>query len=76
MSFMRYEVNPAAGMKPSNFAAKDDFTSDDKTELNHFYHAADDESLLAGVWECAPCRQVIDAYPVSEMMTVISGSVS
>lgn len=76
MSFVRYESNPAAGMTPSAFSPKDSFTTDDKTELNHFYHAADDESLLAGVWECAPCRQVIDAYPVDEMMTVISGSVT
>ena len=29
-----------------------------------------------GVWECAPCREVIDAYPVHEMMTVLSGSVT
>ena len=76
MSFVRYESNPAAGMTPSDFASKDAFTTDDKSELNHFYHAADDESLLAGVWECAPCKEVIDAYPVHEMMTIISGSVT
>ncbi|WP_082643582.1 cupin domain-containing protein [Ruegeria denitrificans] len=32
--------------------------------------------MLSGVWECLICREEIDAYPVHEMMTVISGSVT
>ncbi len=75
-TFFRFESDPAAGMLPSNFTPPEAFTTDDKTETNHFYYAADDESILAGVWECAPSREVIDAYPVNEMMTVIAGSVT
>ncbi|WP_373319947.1 cupin domain-containing protein [Ruegeria spongiae] len=41
-----------------------------------FKFASDDETTLTGVWECPPCREEIDAYPVYEMMTVISGSVT
>ena len=63
----RFEFNPAAGMQPSGFTPADAFTSQDKSEKNHFYHAADDESVLAGVWECAKCREEISAYPVHEM---------
>jgi uncharacterized cupin superfamily protein len=75
-TFSRFEVNPAAGMLPSNFASPDSFTTDDKTEINHFYFASDDESVLTGVWECAPCKEVYDPYPVHEMMTILSGSVT
>ena len=38
--------------------------------------AIEDEMLLCGVRKCAPCRPQIDAYPVHETMSVISGSVS
>ena len=75
-TFSRFEVNPAAGMLPSSFTPPDAFTTNDKTEVNHFYHSSDDESILAGVWECAPSRQVCDPYPVNEMMTILSGSVT
>jgi len=74
--FTRYETNPSTGMEPSSFTSPDAFTTEDKTETNHFFFASDDESVLAGVWESAPCREVIDGYPVNEMMTVVSGSVT
>ena len=68
--------HPETGMSASDMVAAEAFTSDDHTELNHTFYATADESILSGVWECAPCREVIDAYPVHEMMTVISGSVT
>ena len=75
-TFSRFEAYPAAGMLPSNFTPVETFTTDDKTETNHFYFATDDESILTGVWECAPSKEVYDPYPVNEMMTVLSGSVT
>lgn len=74
-SIARFETEPAAGMMPSSFTASDAFTTAQSSETNHFYHASDDESVLAGVWECSPCKEVFDAYPVNEMMTVVSGVV-
>ena len=68
--------DPATGMQPSSFTAPETFTTDDHREVNHFFFATDDESILSGVWECAPCREEIESYPVHEMMTVISGSVT
>jgi len=68
--------DPKTGMEPSDFTPLETFTSDDHTELNHTFFATADESMLSGVWECAPCREEIDSYPVHEMMTVISGSVT
>ncbi len=68
--------DPVTGMVPSNMVSPGDFTSDDHTELNHTFFATPDESILSGVWECAPCKEEIDAYPVHEMMSVISGSVT
>ena len=65
--------DPASGMKPSSFTEPNAFTTEDKTEINHTFFAMPDESILAGVWECAPCREDIDSYPVHELMTVISG---
>jgi len=75
-TFMRLEAaGSAAGMQPSDMTDPSAFTTDDKTELNDTYFATADESILTGVWECAPCREEIDSYPVHEMMTVISGAV-
>ena len=68
--------DPTTGMQPSSFTEPGAFTTDDETEINHTFFATPDESVLAGVWECAPCREEIDSYPVHEMMTVISGSVT
>ena len=72
----RFESNPAAGLKPSRFTSISAFTSEDQTEINHFFYATQDESRLAGVWECAPAREEIESYPVDEMMTILSGSVT
>ncbi|MCP5073300.1 MAG: cupin domain-containing protein [Rhodobacteraceae bacterium] len=77
MSDRDFRLNPEpAGMVPSDFTNPADFTTDDKTELNFTAFATEDESILSGVWESAPCREVIDSYPVHEMMTVVSGSVT
>ena len=66
----------ATGMQPSNFADQDAFTTADKREVNHTFFQTEDGSTLSGVWECAPCREKIDAYPAHEMMTVLAGSVT
>ena len=64
------------GMTPSDFTDPDAFTTGDRSELNKVEFKTDDESVLCGVWACAPCREEIASYPVHEMMTVISGSVT
>ena len=75
-STFRLAPNPE-GMMPSAFTAPGSFTTDDKTEKNLFAYASEDETLLSGVWECAPAREDYpDGYPVHEMMHVISGSVT
>ena len=68
--------DPANGMEPSDLTDPAAFTGDDRTELNHTFFATEDESVLSGVWECAPSKEEIESYPVHEMMTVISGSVT
>ena len=68
--------DPATGMVPSNMVDPDDFTTDDRTELISHHYTTDDQSIMTGVWECAPCKEVIEAYPVHEMMTVLDGSVT
>lgn len=60
----------------SSFTPKKAFTGEDQTEVNHFYHQSDEETKLAGVWECAPYRSVIKSYPVNELMTIVHGSVT
>ena len=70
------EGHPVTGMEPSSFATPGSFTGDDRTELNHSFFKSDDGSLLAGVWQCAPCLENIAAYPVNELMHVLSGSVT
>lgn len=68
--------DPTTGMQPSSLTPPEAFTGDDRSELNHTFFATKNESILSGVWECAPCKEEIASYPVHEMMTVISGSVS
>ena len=68
--------DPVSGMQPSSFMTENVFTTEDKTETNHTFFKTDDDSILSGVWECAPCREEIESYPVHEMMTVLSGSVT
>jgi len=63
-------------IEPSSLVRSEAFTTEDQTELDQLYFATDDKGVLAGVWECAPCKEEIDSYPVHEMMTVISGSVT
>jgi uncharacterized cupin superfamily protein len=75
-TFIRFEANPAEGMQPSSFTSPGSFTTSDTNEVNHFYYKTDDDSILTGVWESAPCKEEIAAYPVHELMTVISGSVT
>lgn len=75
-SFIRLlSAGSAAGMQPSDMTDPGAFTTDDRSELNDTFFATADESILTGVWECAPCREEIDSYPVHEMMTIISGAV-
>ena len=76
MTDIDFRLVPSPEMEPSDLTPPDAFTTDDKTELNNTAFATKDESILSGVWECAPCREEIESYPVHEMMTVISGSVT
>ena len=68
--------DPRVDMQPSSFTPVEAFTTDDHREVNHYFHREPDDSILCGVWECAPSREEVEAYPVHEMMTVISGSVT
>ena len=76
MTDLEFRLDPSPDhMTPSEFTDSEAFTTSDKTELNQFKFKTGGEEILCGVWECAPCREEIEAYPVHEMMTVISGSV-
>jgi len=75
-STFRIDPHPETGMLPSNLTQASAFTTKDHTELNCESYTSDDESILAGVWECAPCREEIESYPVNELMTVVSGSLT
>lgn len=70
------ESDPRVDMQPSDFTAPETFTTDDHREVNHYFYRADDDSILSGIWESAPCREDYESYPVNEMMTVISGSLT
>lgn len=71
----RFEPEPVA-WEPSDETPAAAFTTDDHTERDHTYFAADSGQLLTGVWECAPSLLEIDSYPVHELMTVLAGSVT
>jgi uncharacterized cupin superfamily protein len=68
--------HPTTGMQPSSFVPTVAFTGDDHRDVNHSFSAAADDSILSGVWECAPFKQDYESYPVNELMTILSGSVT
>ena len=68
--------HPEKGLGPSDMVGKEAFTSADTSELIHEFHGSDDGELTVGVWECAPCKEDIAAYPCNEMMHVLAGSVT
>jgi uncharacterized cupin superfamily protein len=72
----RISPNPVDEMEASDMIPTECFTTDDHSELDKPFYEMPDESILAGVWECAPCRMEFDDYPVDEQMTIISGSLT
>ncbi|MFK7940640.1 MAG: cupin domain-containing protein [Roseovarius sp.] len=72
----RISPDPVGEIEPSDMIPKESFTTDDQTEWNKTFYQTPDGSILAGIWECAPCRLEFEEYPVDEKMTVISGSVT
>lgn len=78
MKETNFKLNPhPEGMSPSEFMRSDSFTTDDRTEINLFAYAADDESILSGVWEVAPTREdCSDGWPTHELGHIISGSLT
>lgn len=74
---MDFRLNPdPAAMEPSTMTDPKAFTTSDSTERNLTVFSLEEGNVLSGVWECAPCREDIAAYPVHEMMTVISGALT
>lgn len=76
MTNVPFLMDPNASMEPSDMTDVSAFTSDDHTEMNHSHFNTDDESILTGTWECAPCVENIPAYAVHEMMTIVSGKIT
>ncbi len=76
MTNIPFLIDPNPTMEKSDMAAAEVLTTDDHTELNHTHFATEDESILTGTWECAPCLEDIPAYPVHELMTVVSGKIT
>ncbi len=76
MTDTNFHIDPAPVMGPSDIVDVSVFTTQDTTELNHTHFETMDESVSVGTWECAPTREVIESYPVHEMMTVVSGAIT
>lgn len=78
MTSNTFKIHPdsAGEKKPSHLIPKSCFTTDQTDETTERFYAAEDGSVAAGVWECSPCRVDIESYPINEMMTIISGSLT
>ena len=76
MNTFKILPDSAGEKKPSRLIPKACFTTDDQEETTTRFYDADDGSVAAGVWECAPCKMDIDSYPVNEMMTIIAGALT
>lgn len=73
-SGFRIDRNPEMGS--SALTEADAFSTDDKAEGSHTHFETDDGAVSVGTWECAPCREVVESWPVHEMMTVVEGAVT
>ncbi|MEL7043001.1 MAG: cupin domain-containing protein [Pseudomonadota bacterium] len=75
MTIDTFKILPdAAGeKKPSNLIPKACFTTDATDETTMSFYQSDSGAVGAGVWECPPCKIEIEAYPIEEMMVIISG---
>lgn len=71
---IRFDPDP--DMQPSRVMPRRSFTTDDTTDLDHSFFAAENGSVQTGVWEGAPARFEIDGYPAHELMAILSGSVT
>ena len=78
MNANAFKITPdsAGEKKPSSLIPAACFTTDETDETTMRFFDADDGSVAAGVWECPPCKIEIPSYPVNEMMTIISGSLT
>ena len=78
MTARTFKILPDVDEKssPSRLIPKGCFTTAETDETTMPFHHADDGSVSAGVWECPPCKMEIPAYPVNEMMTIISGALT
>ena len=54
--------DPRVDMQPSSFTSVDSFITDDRREVNHYFHQEADESILCGIWECAPSKEGIENW--------------
>ena len=62
--------------KPSKLIPTSCFTTEETDETTMRFYTAEDGSVASGVWECPPCKVEIESYPINEMMTIISGSLT
>ena len=67
-------LDPQVELTPFNMVPLEAFTSSDHTKSEYLYYQSEYEKTICGVWKCAPCLEV-EACPVEEFMTVISGVV-
>lgn len=74
-NIIRFHPEPDT-WQPSHQTPQAAFSTEDKSERHHPYYTSENEDLVTGVWECAPSIMEIDSYPVHEMMTLLSGSVT
>lgn len=74
---IRLEANgdPDMGLQPCRFVDPRNVEGEPPAETGHQFFSNDAGNLTAGVWEASPYKEVIDGYPVDELMVVISGSV-
>ncbi|MEE8534557.1 MAG: cupin domain-containing protein [Kiloniellales bacterium] len=65
-----------SGLQPTQYVDRANLLEGDPTEQGHNFFTNARGNVMAGVWECTPCKERIDSYPVDEMMTVLAGSVT
>ncbi len=72
----RISPEPIGDWEVGDLIPKGCFTTEDQTELNQRFYETTDESIVTGIWECAPCKFEVENSTVDEQMTIISGALT
>ncbi len=73
---LRPEGDPATGLQSCQFVDPANVIGEPPRESAHTFFTNAVGNLTSGVWEATAYKEVIDGYPVDELMAILEGTVT